>query len=95
MITMTLPTLLLAVLIALFYGTFYHLVRGGSFWRLFLYLTLSLLGFVLGHLVGLWRGWILIPIGGMNLGLSSIGSVMALILGDWLSRVEMNTESKV
>lgn len=92
---MTLPTLLLALLIGLFYGTFYHLVRGGSFWRLLLYLALSLFGFGIGHLVGLWRGWLLFPIGGMNLGLSSIGSLLALILGDWLSRVEMNTESKV
>lgn len=92
---MTLPTLLLAGLIALFYGTFYHLIRGGSFWRLLLYLGLSLFGFVMGHLIGLWRSWLLFPIGGMNLGLSSAGSILALILGDWLSRVEVNTESKV
>jgi hypothetical protein len=92
---MTLPTLLLAGLIALFYGTFYHLVRGGGFWRLLFYLGLSLFGFVIGHLVGLWRNWIFFPIGGMNLGLSSVGSIVALILGDWLSRVEVNAESKV
>jgi hypothetical protein len=92
---MTLPTLLLALLIALFYGTFYHLVRGGGFWRLIFYLGLSLFGFLMGHLVGLWRDWVLIPIGGMNLGLSSIGSIASLILGDWLSRVEANKESTV
>lgn len=95
MYTMTLPTLLLALLIASFYGTFYHLVRGGSVWRLLLYLALSLLGFVAGHLIGLWRGWILLPIGGMNLGLSSVGSLVFLVLGDWLSRVEVSSESKV
>lgn len=95
MSTMTLPTLLLALLIALFFGTFYHLVRGGSVWRLLFYLTLSLIGFVAGHLVGLWRGWIFFPIGGMNLGLSSMGSLVSLILGDWLSRVEVSPESKV
>lgn len=92
---MTLPTVLLALLIALFYGTFYHLVRGGSFWRLLLFLTLSLIGFVAGHLIGLWRGWIFFPIGGMNLGLSSLGSLLTLLLGDWLSRVEVRAESKV
>lgn len=92
---MTLPTLFLAGLIALFYGTFYHLVRGGSFWRLLFYLVLSLIGFVMGHLVGLWRNWVFFPIGGMNLGLSSIGSLLALVLGDWLSRVEVKAESKV
>lgn len=92
---MTIPTLLLALLIALFYGTFYHLVRGGSFWRLLLYLALSISGFVLGHWVGLWRHWILIPIGTLNLGLSSTGSFLLLMVGDWLSRIETKPESKV
>ena len=85
---MTIPTLLFALLIALLYGAAYHLIRGGGFWRLFLYFSLSIAGFVIGHLVGIWRGWVLIPLGSLNLGLSSIGSVMILILGDWLSRIE-------
>jgi hypothetical protein len=86
---MTLPTLLFALLIALFYGAVYHLIRNGGFWRLFLYFSLSLAGFVIGHLIGIWRGWTFIPLGSLNLGLSSIGSVMILILGDWLSRIEV------
>jgi hypothetical protein len=85
---MTLPTLFFALLIALFYGAVYHLIRGGGFWRLFLYFSLSITGFVIGHLIGIWRGWTFIPLGSLNLGLSSIGSVMILILGDWLSRIE-------
>jgi len=92
---MTLPTLLLALLIALFYGTFYHLVRGGSFWRLLLYLGLSVAGFVLGHVVGTWRNWLFIPVGALNLGLCSLGSFLLLVTGDWLLRVEGNGESKV
>ena len=92
---MPLPPLLLALLIALFYGTFYHLVRGGSFWRLLLYMGLSVSGFALGHLVGFWRNWILIPIGILNVGLSSIGSLLLLVVGDWLIRGEANSESKV
>lgn len=86
---MTLPTLLFALLIALFYGAFYHLIRGGNFWRLILYFGLSIFGFALGHLLGIWRGWTFIPLGSLNFGLSSLGSVMVLILGDWLSRVEV------
>jgi hypothetical protein len=85
---MTLPTILLGLLIALFYGAVYHLIRGGSFWRLLLYLGLSVLGFAAGHIVGLWRGWILVPLGSLNLGLSSIGSMVILILGDWLGHIE-------
>ena len=85
---MTLPSLLLAILIALFYGAVYHLIRGGGFWRLILFFGLSLFGFAMGHLIGLWRGWTFIPLGSLNFGLSSMGSVMVLMFGDWLSRVE-------
>ena len=86
---MTLPAFLFALLIALLYGAVYHLIRGGGFWRLFLYLGLSLFGFVAGHLIGLWRGWVWIPLGSINFGLSSIGSIIILFLGDWLSRMEV------
>ena len=85
---MTLPTLLFALLVALFYGAVYHLIRGGGFGRLILYFGLSIFGFGAGHLIGLWRGWTFIPLGSLNFGLSSLGSVTVLILGDWLSRVE-------
>ncbi len=92
---MTLPTLLVALLIALLYGAIYHLIRGGSLWRLSLYFSLSIVGFGIGHLIGLWRGWIFIPLGSLNLGLSSIGSILILVLGDWLSRIEAKAGSKV
>lgn len=92
---MTLPTLLFALLIALFYGAVYHLLRDGGAWRLLLYFTLSVFGFVTGHLVGIWREWVFLPLGALNLGVSSLGSVILLILGDWLSRVEVPQGSKV
>jgi hypothetical protein len=92
---MTLPTLLFALLAALLYGAIYHLIRNGGFWRLMLYLGLSVFGFVVGHLVGVWRGWMLIPLGSLDLGMSSIGSILILLLGDWLSRIDSGRESKV
>jgi hypothetical protein len=92
---MTIPTLLFALLVALLYGALYHLLRGGGFWRLLLYLGLSVLGFVAGHLIGLWRGWIFLPLGSLNLGLSSAGSILILAIGDWLSRIEGGGKSKV
>ena len=85
---MTLPTILFALIVALLYGALYHLLRGGGFWRLFFYLGLSVLGFAIGHLVGLWRGWVFAPLGSLNLGISSVGSLVVLVLGDWLSRIE-------
>ncbi len=92
---MTLPALLFALLIALLYGALYHLIRGGSLWRLLLYFGLSLAGFAIGYLIGLWRGWILLPLGSLNLGLSSLGSILVLVIGDWLSRIEAKERSKV
>ena len=85
---MTLSSLLFALLVALFYGALYHLIRGGGFWRLLLYVCLSISGFIAGHLIGIWRGWTFLPLGALNLGLSSLGSVVVLLFGDWLSRIE-------
>ena len=92
---MTLPAFLLALLVAFLYGTLYHLLRGGGFWRLMFLLGLSVLGFGAGHLFGLWLGWFVVPLGSLNLGVSSIGSLIFLVGGDWLSRIEENPESKV
>jgi hypothetical protein len=92
---MTLPAVLLALLIAALIGAVYHMFRGGGFWRMMYYLGLSVAGFAAGHLVGLWRGWQVFPLGTLNLGLSSAGSLFLLFLGDWLSRIDPNRESTV
>lgn len=85
---MTVPSMLFALLVASFYGASYHLIRGGGFGRLLLYFCLSIAGFIAGHLIGIWRGWTFIPLGTLNLGLSSLGSIILLICGDWLTRIE-------
>ncbi len=92
---MTLPAILFSLLIALLYGALYHLVRDGGFWRLVLFCFLSLFGFALGYLIGLWRGWVWLPLGTINLGVCTIGSFLVLLLGDWLTRFDAGRESKV
>ena len=92
---MTLPAILFSLLIALLYGAVYHLIRGGGFWRLVLYCLLSIFGFAIGYLVGIWRGWVWIPLGTINFGVCTIGSLVFLLLGDWLSRFEVGLETKV
>ncbi len=92
---MTLPALLFSLLIALLYGALYHLVRDGGFWRLILFFFLSVFGFALGYLIGLWRGWVWLPLGTINLGVCTIGSFLVLLLGDWLTRFDAGRESKV
>ena len=85
---MTFPALLFALIVALFYGALYHLIRGGGFWRLLLCFSLSVTGFLIGHLIGIWLDWTFLPLGALNLGLSTLGSLVLLVLGDWLSRIE-------
>jgi hypothetical protein len=84
----TVPALLLACLIAALYGTLYHLWRGGGVQRLLLYLVLSVAGFTAGHVIGVWRNWVFLPLGVLNLGLSSAGSLLFLLVGDWFIREE-------
>ena len=92
---MPLPSLLFALLIALLYGALYHLLRGGGIGHLLLYFGLSALGFGGGHLLSIWLNWDFFPLGQINLGLSSVGSLIILLIGDWLSRIEASPESKV
>lgn len=92
---MTLPLLLLALLVALIVGALFHILRGGSGWRLLLYLGLSTLGFALGQGLSMWRSWHLLTFGALDVGVGMIGSLVVLILGDWLSRIETNNENSV
>jgi len=84
---MTLPSLLVMALVASLYGALYHLVRGGGPGRLIFYLLLAWLGFAGGQSLGLWRGWQLFPLGQIDLGMGTLGSLVALLTGDWLSHI--------
>ena len=86
---MTIPSLAFALLIASLYGALYHLVRGGGLGRLLLFLIFGWTGFAVGHLVGIWRGWVLMPLGELNLGMSTLGSLLFLVGGDWVSRIRI------
>lgn len=91
----TLPTLTLALLFALLCGALYHLLRGGGGWYLLFYFGLSTLGFAAGQGLSIWRGWVMLRFGVLDVGLGVIGSFVFLIAGEWLSRIEMKNESGV
>ncbi len=81
---MTIPFLLFALLIALVLGALYHLVRNGGPGHLLAYLLASTLGFAAGHLLGTWREWGFFLWGPYNLGMEVGGSLVFLIITDWL-----------
>jgi hypothetical protein len=79
---MTLPAALFGFLIASLYGALYHLIRNGRPRRLLQYLLFAWIGFTLGHLLGAWRDWTFLPVGPINLGLATAGSLLVLVAGD-------------
>jgi hypothetical protein len=92
---MTIPLILFALLLALLCGALFHILRGGSGWRLLLYLFMSVLGFAIGQGLSMWRGWYVLRFGALDVGVGMIGSLIFLALGDWLSRMESDNKNGV
>ncbi len=88
---LTLPVIVLGFVIAMSLGALYHGIRGGGGWRLLFFLGLSILGFTVGHYLGMWLGWNFLLIGSLNLGMALPGSVLFLVGGEWLSRIEVKS----
>lgn len=86
---MTIPSIIFAFLIASLYGALYHLIRGGGLGRLLLFMIFGWAGFAGGHLLGIWQGWRLIPLGELDLGISTLGSLIFLVGGDWVSSIRI------
>ncbi len=86
---MTIPSLLLGVLISTLYAALFHLWRGGHLGRFILYLALSWTGFWLGHLVASLLNFTFDSLGTLHLGAASAGSFLFLLVGYWLSLVEV------
>lgn len=82
---MSLPGVILGIAFSTFYGALFHLLRGGSLPRLFLYIFLSWVGFWMGHWFGEEIGWTFLSIGTLRLGIATIGSLLVMVLGYWLS----------
>jgi hypothetical protein len=84
----TVPSILFGLVVALLAGALFHALRGGSGWRLLLNFGLSAFGFALSQLAGMQFGLTLYQFGMLDIGIGLIGSVLMLLLGDWLSRIE-------
>ena len=90
---MTLPSLFVGLIISSLYGALFHLWRGGGPGRLLLYLFLAWIGFWGGHALGVRWGWEFFSTGPLYLGAATLGSVITLGFGYWLSLVEMTNTS--
>lgn len=66
------------------YGAAFHFWRGGGLRRLFLFLVLSIVGFWVGQIAGAGFNLTFGKIGTLLLGPASIGSIVFLLVGNWL-----------
>ena len=88
---MTVPSVALSFVCAWLIGALFHLVVDGGGGRLVLYLVLSTLGFIAGHTLAAAEGWSFVPVGPLQLGFAVMGSLVFLLLGHWLSQVQIET----
>ena len=84
---MNIVTILFGWLMATLLGALFHLWRDGGFWKLLLYLGLSWAGFWLGNWAADAWGVKFLLVGGLNLGLALIGSLIFLFVGHWVSQI--------
>jgi uncharacterized membrane protein YeaQ/YmgE (transglycosylase-associated protein family) len=86
---MTLPTLVLGFVISTLYGALFHLWRGGGAGRLLFYLCLGWAGFWIGQMFASRFGWTFDKLGPIHIGTASFGSILFLLVGYWLSLVQV------
>jgi len=86
---MSIPTIIFGMIIASLYGAAFHFWRGGGLGKLFLYLLLGWAGFWVGDMLGRQLGWSFASLGPLHLGMATIGSGIFLMVGHWLSLVQV------
>jgi len=87
---MTLPAIIFGVILSTLIGAAFHLFRGGGLGRLLLYLVLGWIGFWTGQFLAGQFGWSFASLGPLHLGMATIGSLVFLGIGHWLSLAEVD-----
>jgi uncharacterized membrane protein YeaQ/YmgE (transglycosylase-associated protein family) len=90
---MSIPTLFLGLVLSTLYGSLFHLWRGGNAGRFLYYLVLAWVGFWIGHLIGNLLNSSFDTIGQLHFVFATLGSVIFLGIGYWLSLVQVEPKS--
>jgi uncharacterized membrane protein YeaQ/YmgE (transglycosylase-associated protein family) len=88
---MTLPSAIFGLIAAMLVGALFHMVVDGGPGKLVLYMALGIVGFGAGQWLGSAQGWRFILVGPVHLGPAVLGSVLVLLVGHWLSKVDVRT----
>ena len=86
---MSIPSIVFGFLIATIYGVIFHLIRGGNFGRLILYIILAWIGFWIGQFLANQLELTFLRVGSLNLGMATIFSIITILIGYWLSLVDL------
>jgi hypothetical protein len=86
---MTLPSLVFGILISTFLGAAFHLLKGGSLFRLTFYILISWVGFWVGNYLANQLGWTFLSVGPLRLGVAVPLNLICLGLGYWLSLIKV------
>lgn len=86
---MTLQTIVFGFAIASFLGSLFHLIRGGGIGKLVLYILLSWIGFWAGNFLAKQNGWTFVTIGNLHLGMATLSCLIFLVIGSWLSNINV------
>lgn len=90
---MSIPAIFLGLILSTLYGSLFHLWRGGNAGRLLLYLILAWIGFWLGQLMGNYLNVSFDMIGQLHVVIATLGSVIFLAIGYWLSLVQVENKA--
>jgi hypothetical protein len=83
---MTLPAFLFGSLISIFIGSIFHLIVGGNFRKLVLFLFFAWFGFWLGYYLSNRIAFSIWQLGLFDMGFCVLGSVLTLLFIYWIDK---------
>ena len=81
---MTLPAIVFGIVLSTLFGTAFHVWRGGGLRKLAILILLSWGGFWAGQIAGAALNLTFGRVGTLLLGTASAGSLIVLVIGNWL-----------
>lgn len=85
-------SVILGFLLATAIGCAFHILVGGPPGRIVMYVSLSLLGFMIGHFTGQGLRFNLMKLGALHLFTATVGSLLTLFIGRWIWPLEFEEE---
>ena len=89
---MTIASFFFGLVVATFIGLGFHLWKGGGFFIILLDIVLSWVGFYAGHFLSKEMGWEMWIVGPIHIGPAIAGSILFLLLGNWLTTPQESSE---